>query len=65
MRLCANCHRPIGLNTRALPRKWDWRIFYWRHFHHRDCKRQWVAKRKAELQRERSISTLYQQHHPP
>jgi len=65
VRRCDNCHRPFGLNTRGLPRKWDWRIFYWRVFHNRNCKREWVAKRKAEKAREEAISSLFRQHHPP
>lgn len=69
MRLCANCHRPIGLNAHALPRKWDWRIFYWRIFHNRNCKREWVAKRKVERDLERgqkeAISSLFRHARPP
>lgn len=62
LRTCDNCKRPIGLNARELPRKWDWRIFYWRVFHNRNCKREWMSKRKMERDRERAVARLY---HPP
>lgn len=61
MRMCANCHRAIGL-TREVYRKWDWRHLVWRYFHHRDCKREWMHKRKLERDRERAVHRLY---HPP
>lgn len=72
MKRCSCCHGPFGLLTgrgrlKNRPRHLDFRVFppVWRVFHDRECKREWLHKRKVERQRERAISTLYQQHHPP
>lgn len=62
MRNCANCHKPIGLNTRSLPRKWDWRALCWRVFHHRQCKREWMHKQAEDRDKEIAVHRLF---HPP
>jgi len=59
MKCCANCHKPIGLNARALPRVWDWAVFRWLVFHHRNCKREWKAQRQQERARQRAVRMLY------
>lgn len=59
MRLCGNCHKPIGLNKHGLPRALVMRPLRWLVFHSRNCKREWKAKRKTDKDRERAVRALF------